>query len=47
VPWDVVRDAETDLAADALTVRCLQRADGSVPGSSAEPDLTATVAKAY
>jgi prolyl-tRNA synthetase len=47
VPWDAVRDAETDLAADALTVRCLQRADGGVPGSSSEPDLVATVGKAY
>ena len=47
VPWDTIRDAETDLAADALTVRCLQTADGGIPGSSAEPDLTATVAKAY
>jgi prolyl-tRNA synthetase len=47
VPWDLIRDSETELAADALTVRCLQRADGGIPGSSAEPGLTATVAKAY
>jgi prolyl-tRNA synthetase len=47
VPWDVIRDAETDLAADALTVRCLQTADGGIPASSAEPGLIATVAKAY
>ena len=47
VPWDLIRDSETDLAADALTVRCLQTADGGIPGSSAEPGLTATVAKAY
>ncbi|HEX2048199.1 MAG TPA: proline--tRNA ligase [Acidimicrobiales bacterium] len=47
VPWDAIRDAETDLAADALTVRCLQRPDGGVPGSSAEPGLIATVGKAY
>jgi prolyl-tRNA synthetase len=47
VPWDAIRDAETDLAADALTVRCLQTADGGIPVSSAEPGLTATVAKAY
>jgi prolyl-tRNA synthetase len=47
VPWDLVRDAELDLAADALTVRCLQTADGGIPGSSAESGLTATVAKAY
>ena len=47
VPWDAIRDAETDLAADALTVRCLQTADGGIPGSSADSGLTATVAKAY
>jgi prolyl-tRNA synthetase len=47
VPWDLIRDSETDLAADALTVRCLQREDGGIPGSSAEPGLTATVGKAY
>ena len=47
MPWDAIRDAETQLAADALTVRCLQRADGGIPGSSAEPDLVATVGKAY
>jgi prolyl-tRNA synthetase len=45
--WDEIRDAEVALAADALTVRCLQRADGSIPGSSAEPGLVATVGKAY
>ena len=47
VPWDSMRDLEADLAADALTVRCLQRADGTIPASSAEPGLVATVAKAY
>ena len=47
VPWDVIRDAETDLAADALTVRCLQREDGGVPTSSADSGLVATVGKAY
>jgi len=47
LPWDVVRQAEDDLAKDALTVRCLQRADGGVPLSSDEPDLTAVVGKAY
>ena len=47
VPWDVVREAEEALARNALTVRCLQRADGGVPVSSDEPDLTAVIAKAY
>jgi len=47
VPWDLIREVEVDLAKDALTVRCLQQADGGIPGSSADPDLIATVAKAY
>jgi len=47
VPWDEVRGHEDELARDALSVRCLQRADGSVPRSSAEPDLVAVVARAY
>ncbi len=47
VPWAEVRGHEDDLGRDALTVRCLVRGDGSVPLSSAEPDLTAIVAKAY
>ena len=47
VPWDEIRESETILAADALTVRCLQRADGTVPASSSEPGLVATVGKAY
>ena len=46
-PWDAIRDAEGRLAEGGVTVRCLQRADGSLPGSSSEPDLVATVAKAY
>jgi len=47
VPWDRIRDAEVDLAADALTVRCLQRTDGTIPASSDETGLIATVGKAY
>jgi len=47
VPWDRIREAEKVLAGDALTVRCLQRDDGGIPSSSADPDLVATVAKAY
>ncbi len=47
LPWDLVRGQEDALAADAVTVRCLQRPDGGVPLSSDEPDLVATVAKAY
>jgi prolyl-tRNA synthetase len=46
-PWDTIRESEVELAGDALTVRCLQRADGSIPASSAESGLIATVGKAY
>jgi prolyl-tRNA synthetase len=47
VPWDTARSAEGELNAAAVSVRCLQRPDGSLPGSSAEDGLVATVAKAY
>jgi prolyl-tRNA synthetase len=47
VPWDRFRDLEDKLAAEALTVRCLQRADGGIAGSSAEDGLVATVGRAY
>jgi prolyl-tRNA synthetase len=47
VPWVEVRGQEDELGKDGLTVRCLLRADGSVPLSSAEDDLVAIVAKAY
>jgi prolyl-tRNA synthetase len=47
VPWDAIRDQEATLADDGLSVRCLQRDDGSLPASSSEPGLVATVAKAY
>ncbi|MDQ3977931.1 MAG: proline--tRNA ligase [Actinomycetota bacterium] len=47
VPWKVVRDAENELNQAGLSVRCLQRPDGTLPESSAESDLVTTVAKAY
>jgi prolyl-tRNA synthetase len=48
LPWDVVRgDGEARLAADAVTVRCLQRADGSLPASDDETDLVAIVGRSY
>ena len=48
VPWDLVRDGgEARLAQDAITVRCLQRPDGSLPDSEDEPDLVAYVARSY
>ncbi|MGH9189243.1 MAG: proline--tRNA ligase [Acidimicrobiales bacterium] len=47
IPWDAVRDSEKRLAGDGLTVRCLQKADGTVPLSVDEADLVATVARSY
>ncbi|MCU1462755.1 MAG: prolyl-tRNA synthetase [Acidimicrobiales bacterium] len=47
VPWDAVREHEGDLGDGGLSIRCLQRADGSVPLSVDEPDLVAYLARAY
>ncbi|HUQ62777.1 MAG TPA: proline--tRNA ligase [Acidimicrobiales bacterium] len=47
IPWDIIRDAEVSLAEAGVTVRCLQRADGSIPGSSTEAELVAIVGRAY
>jgi prolyl-tRNA synthetase len=48
LPWAVVgEEGEARLAQDAVTVRCLQRPDGSIPASDEEPDLVAYVARAY
>lgn len=48
IPWDLVKDGGEDrLAQDAITVRCLQRADGSLPDSEDEADLVAYVARSY
>ncbi len=38
---------EATLARAGVTVRCLQRADGTVPDSDDEPDLVAFVARSY
>jgi prolyl-tRNA synthetase len=48
IPWDLVRgEGEARLARDAVTVRCLQRADGTVPDADDEPDLVAYVGRSY
>ncbi|MDP1821153.1 MAG: proline--tRNA ligase [Acidimicrobiales bacterium] len=48
VPWEVVKgDGEQRLAQESVTVRCLQRPDGSLPHSEDEPDLVAYVARSY
>jgi len=44
VPWDVVRGRPLS---GGVTVRCLQRSDGSVPTAGDEPDLVAFLARAY
>src|SRR3954452_23125641 len=47
-PWDLIGvDGEKRLAESTVTVRCLQRADGSVPEADDEPDLVAFCARAY
>jgi prolyl-tRNA synthetase len=48
LPWAAVgADGEATLNARGITVRCLVRADGSLPESDDEPDLVAVVARAY
>jgi prolyl-tRNA synthetase len=48
VPWDLLRDGgEARLAQDAVTVRCLQTADGGLPRGEDQPDLVAYVARSY
>jgi prolyl-tRNA synthetase len=48
IPWDRVGpDGEAELATHAVTVRCLQRANGSIPESDNEPGVVALVARAY
>ncbi len=48
LPWSLVGEAgEDELARSAITVRCLTRADGSVPDRDSEPDLMAYVARSY
>ena len=46
--WDLVGEAgEARLKTDAVTVRCLQRADGSMPERDDEADLICIVSKSY
>jgi prolyl-tRNA synthetase len=48
ISWDDVGEAgEAELNRQAVSVRCLQRADGTVPTSQDEPGLTAIVARSY
>ncbi|MEZ5180118.1 MAG: hypothetical protein R2746_18030 [Acidimicrobiales bacterium] len=48
IPWRVLGEAgEAELAKDAVTVRCLQLPDGSVPRAEDDPDVVALVARSY
>ena len=48
VPWSVLgAEGEQELAASAITVRCLVRPDGTLPLAEDEPDLIAITARSY
>lgn len=48
LPWDLVRGQGIDfLGEKAVTVRCVQRSDGTLPNSVDESDLIAIVARSY
>jgi prolyl-tRNA synthetase len=48
VPWSAVGAAgEAEANGQGVTVRCLVRADGSVPDSEDEPELIAILARSY
>lgn len=48
LPWSAVGDdGEDRMAEHGVTVRCLQRPDGSVPDDPGEEDLRAIAARAY
>lgn len=48
IPWAALANGGVAaLAEQAVTVRCLQSADGEVPDSEGEPGVTALVARAY
>jgi prolyl-tRNA synthetase len=48
IAWDLLKDGgEARLAQDAISVRCLQTADGGLPASEDAPDLVAYVARSY
>jgi len=48
LPWRLVGDEdEARLGEEALSVRCIQRPDGTLPETQDEPDLVCLVARAY
>jgi prolyl-tRNA synthetase len=48
IAWEKLgADGEAELLEHGVSVRCIQRPDGSVPAEEDEPDLVALVARAY
>jgi prolyl-tRNA synthetase len=48
LPWHLVADEGEDVLSEhAITVRCIQRADGTIPESDEEPDLYAITGRSY
>jgi prolyl-tRNA synthetase len=49
MPWALVQkdDGEARLREQAVTVRCLRRADGGLPAGEDEPDILAYLGRAY
>jgi prolyl-tRNA synthetase len=48
IPWSTLGpEGEAELATHSVTVRCLQKADGSLPRADDEPDVVAFVARSY
>ena len=48
VPWsEIGAEGEGDLKRHTLSVRCIQRADGSIPDNDDEDDLYCIVARSY
>jgi prolyl-tRNA synthetase len=48
IRWDLLADGGEDrLAEHAVTVRCVHRADGTIPDAEDEPDLFAIVGRSY
>ena len=48
LPWEAVKESgETAMSSAGVSVRCLQRPDGTLPDHDSEPDLVALCARAY
>jgi len=48
IPWRILGvEGEKSLATDAITVRCLQTADGQIPQDTSADDVMAVVGRSY